>query len=68
METVEVFGNESGTITIKNEVFVTDDCFVTFTAEQADLVCKWIQEVKAEIMAREDNAEQGAAGQPAGPG
>ena len=51
METVEVFENESGTITIKNEVFGTDDCLVTFTAEQADLVCKWIQEVKAEIMA-----------------
>lgn len=51
METVEVFRNDSGTITIKNEVMGTDDCFVTFTAEQADLVCKWIQEVKEEIEA-----------------
>ena len=51
METVEVFMNEGGTITVKNEVMGTDDCLVTFTAEQADLVCKWIQEVKAEIEA-----------------
>jgi hypothetical protein len=49
METVEVFMNEGGTITVKNEVMGTDQCLVTFTAEQADLVCKWIQEVKAEI-------------------
>ena len=53
MESIEVFANQDGTITVKNEVMGSDDYLVTFTTEQADLVCKWIQEVKEELLSED---------------
>ena len=55
MESVEVFSNGDGDIVIKNDVIGTDDCFVTFTLEQADLVCKWVMEVKEELEHQEES-------------
>jgi hypothetical protein len=49
MESIEVYTNETGNITIKQEVGVEDGVYITITADQVGVLVKWLREARAEL-------------------
>lgn len=51
MEPVEVYVGEAGNVVLKQTNGAQDDSLIFLAAEQVDMVCQWLQEVKAEALA-----------------